>query len=195
LPAWLTANARGGRGVFPPLVLAEVKALACELPATTGVPLSKWSCTELAREVVDRKVVGSISAGTVWRILSKDAIKPWLHRSWIFPRAPDFAAKAAVVLDLYARVFEGTPLGADEFVICADEKTSVQARCRCHPTLPPGRSRLMRVEHEYDRRGAVAYLAAYDVHRAQVFGRAEATTGIEPFGRLVEQVMAAEPYA
>jgi hypothetical protein len=100
-----------------------------------------------------------------------------------------------VVLDLYARVFEGTPLGADEFVICADEKTSVQARCRCHPTLPPGRSRLMRVEHEYDRRGAVAYLAAYDVHRAQVFGRAEATTGIEPFGRLVEQVMAAEPYA
>jgi hypothetical protein len=81
-------------------VLAEVKALACELPATTGVPLSKWSCTELAREVVDRKVVGSISAGTVWLILSKDAIKPWLHRSWIFPRAPDFAAKAAVVLDL-----------------------------------------------------------------------------------------------
>ena len=74
-------------------------------------------------------------------------------------------------------------VGADEFVICADEKTSVQARCRCHPTLPPGRSRLMRVEHEYDRRGAVAYLAAYDVHRAQVFGRAEGTTGIEPFGR------------
>ncbi len=140
MPAWRTASARDGRGVFPPLVVAEVKALACELPATTGVPLSKWSCAELAREVVERKVAGSISAATVWRILKKDAIKPWLHRSSIFPRAPDFAAKAAVVLDLYARCFEGQVLDDNEFVICADEKTSIQARCRCHPTLPPGRA-------------------------------------------------------
>jgi hypothetical protein len=176
-------------------VVAEVKALACELPATTGVPLSKWSCTELAREVVERKVAGSISAATVWRVLTKDAIKPWLHRSWIFPRDPDFAAKAAVVLDLYARCFEGQVLGDNEFVICADEKTSIQARCRCHPTLPPGRARMMRVEHEYGRGGAVAYMAAYDVHRAKAFGCCEETTGIAPFGRLVEQVMTAEPYA
>jgi transposase len=180
---------------FSALVVAEVKALACELPATTGVPLSRWSCAELAREVVDRHVVETISADTVWRILTHDAIRPWLHRSWMFPRDPDFATKAAVVLDLYARTFEGKPLRANEFVICADEKTSVQARCRCHPTLPPGRARLMRVEHEYERRGAVAYLAAYDVHQAQVFGRTEDTTGIVPFGRLVEQVMTAEPYA
>ena len=53
----------------------------------------------------------------------------------------------------------------------------------------------MRVEHEYDRGGALAYLAVYDVHQARLFGRSEATTGIEPFGRLVEQVMTAEPYA
>ena len=174
---------------------AEVKALACELPATTGVPLSRWSCAELARELVVRAVVAAISAATVWRILDRDAIRPWFHQSWIFPRDPDFAAKAAVVLDLYARVFEGKPLGKRDFVICADEKTSIQARCRCHPTLPPGRARLMRVEHEYERRGAVAYLAAYDVHRATVFGRCEDTTGIVPFGRLVEQVMTTEPYA
>ena len=53
----------------------------------------------------------------------------------------------------------------------------------------------MRVEHEYDRGGALAYLAAYDVHRAHVFGRCEPTTGIKPFDRLVEQVMTAKPYA
>lgn len=180
---------------FSPLVIAEVKALACELPATTGVPLTKWSCAELAREIMDRAVVKSISPDTIWRILCHDAIKPWLYRSWIFPRDPDFALKAARVLDLYARTFEGKALRANEFVICADEKTSIQARCRCHPTLPPGRARLMRVEHEYERRGAVAYLAAYDVHRAQVFGRVEDTTGIVPFNRLVSQVMTAEPYA
>jgi hypothetical protein len=172
-----------------------VKALACELPATTGVPLARWSSAELATELVTRSVVATISPSTVWRILRKDAIRPWFHQSWIFPRDPNFATKAATVLDLYARVFQGEALGPGEFVICADEKTSVQARCRCHPTLPPGTARMMRVEHEYERKGAVAYLAAYDVHRAKVFGRCEDTTGIVPFGRLVDQVMTQEPYA
>jgi len=144
---------------------------------------------------MDRSIVESMSASTVWRILHGDAIRPWFHQSWIFPRDPDFAAKAGVVLDLYARVFKGQPLGDDEFVVSADEKTSIQARCRCHPTLPPGRAHMMRVEHEYDRRGALAYLAAYDVGRGQVMGRTEDTTGIIPFGRLVEQVMTREPYA
>ena len=188
--------ARSGRPrVFPPSVNAEIKALACELPATTGVPLSRWSSAELARELMIRGVVAFISAATVWRTLRSDAIRPWRYRSWIFPRAADFAAKAAVVLDLYSRVFDGRALTRREFVISSDEKTSIQARCRCHPTLPPGLARLMRVEHEYDRGGALAYLAAYDVHQARLFGRTAPTTGIEPFGRLVEDVMTVEPYA
>ena len=184
-----------GPGSFPPSVNAEIKALACELPATSGVPLSRWSCSELARELIMRGVVAFISAATIWRTLRSDAIRPWLYRSWIFPRDPDFAAKAAVVLDLYARIFDGRRLTKREYVISSDEKTSIQARCRCHPTLPPGKARMMRVEHEYDRGGALAYLAAYDVHRARLFGRTEPTTGIEPFGRLVEQVMTSQPYA
>jgi hypothetical protein len=53
----------------------------------------------------------------------------------------------------------------------------------------------MRVEHEYDRGGALAYMAAWDVHRAKIMGRCEPTTGIEPFRRLVAQVMTTEPYA
>ena len=175
--------------------MAEVKQLACDLPATTGVPLARWSCGELARGLVTRAAVDAISPSTVWRVLRADAIRPWFHQSWIFPRDPEFATKAAVALDLYARAFEGEALTAGEFVVCADEKPSIQARCRCHPTLPPGRARLMRVEHEYDRRGALTYLAAYDVHRAKVTGRCEDTTGIVAFGRLVEEVMTAEPYA
>lgn len=110
-------------------------------------------------------------------------------------RDPEFAAKAVAVLDLYARVWDGQPLGEGDYVICADEKTSIQARCRCHPTLPPGKARAMRVEHDYRRGGALAYLAAWDVHRAQVTGRCEPTTGIAPFSRLAEQVMTSEPYA
>jgi len=152
-------------------------------------------CPEPATEVIRVVIAETISASTVRRILAGDAIKPWQHRSWITMRAPDFAAKAKPVLDLYQRCWDGEPLGADEYIISSDEKTSIQARCRCHPTLPPGAARAMRVEHDYQRGGAVAYLAAYDVHRANVIGRCEPTTGIVPFEALVEQVMSQQPYA
>jgi transposase len=186
---------RSGRPpVFTAADRAEVVALACALPAETGVPLSKWSCPELARELAVRCQVAA-SASTIGRWLAGDALKPWQHRSWISVRDPGFAAKAARVLDLYAGIWDGAPLGPSDYVICADEKTSIQARCRCHPTLPPGKARAMRVEHDYKRRGALAYLAAWDVRRGQVTGRCEHTTGIAPFSRLVEQVMTAEPYA
>jgi hypothetical protein len=127
--------------------------------------LSRWSCPELAREAVAQNVTESISAATVRRWLARDAIKPWQYRSWIFPRDPDFTVKAERVLDLYERRWNGRKLGPDEYVISSDEKTSIQARCRCHPTLPPGKARMMRVNHEYERGGALAYLAAYDVHQ------------------------------
>jgi transposase len=181
--------------VFSAVQVAKVKAAACTPPADAGLPMSRWSCPELARHAVAEGICASISTATVRRWLSEDALKPWQYRSWIFITDPDFAAKAQRVLDLYDRMWDGKPLGGNDYVISADEKTSIQARCRCHPTLPPGTSRTMRVNHDYDRGGAVAYLAAYDVHRAEVFGRCEPTTGIEPFRRLVEQVMTAEPYA
>ena len=180
---------------FTAVQTVQVKALACELPATRGVPLSRWSAADLADEAVTAGIVAGISASTVARWLAADAIKPWQHRSWIFPRDPDFAAKAGAVLDLYAGVWRGEPLGERDYVISADEKTSIQARCRCHPSLPPGLARRMRVEHEYDRGGALAYLAALDVGTGRVLGRCAPTTGIAPFAALVGQVMTTEPYA
>ena len=180
---------------FPPEVVVAVKALACELPSRLGVPLSRLHVPDIASEVVTRGIAADLSGTTIWRWLSQDAIRPWRSRSWIFPRDPNFEAKAGRVLDLYARTWEGKALGKRDFVISADEKTSIQARQRCHRTLGPTSTRDMRVEHEFDRGGALAYLAAWDVHRAKVFGRCEPTTGIEPFGRLVEQVMTTEPYA
>ena len=194
--AGLADAPRSGRPrVFPSTVVAEVKALACELPAQSAAPLARWSCPELAREAVTRGICEQVSASTVRRWLAQDAIKPRQHRSWIFPRDPHFAVKAARVLDLYARVWEGEPLGENDFVISADEKPGVQARYRTQNTLPAGPHRPMRVESEYVRGGTLAYFAAYDVHRAQVIGRREPTTGMVPFSRLVEQVMTVEPYA
>jgi hypothetical protein len=135
-----------------------------------------------------------MSASTIWRILATDALKPWQHQHWLYPRDPRFAEQAGRVLDLYAGWWAGAPLAPDDCLISADEKTSIQARVRCHPTTPPRPGQAMRVEHEYARGGALAYLAAWDVRRGGVIGRCEATTGIVPFDRLVAQVMAQEPY-
>jgi hypothetical protein len=121
-------------------------------------------------------------------------IRPWYHRSWIFPKDPDFAEKAGRVLDLYSRQWEGKPLKADEFVISADEKTSIQARRCLDPTEPCKSGRAARVENRYRRGGAWVYLSALDVHHARVFGRCEVENGIAPLDRLVEQVMTRPPY-
>ena len=172
----------------------QVKALACELPHQHGLPLSRYSGRDLVREVTRRGLVASISGRTLWRWLDQDAIRPWQHRSWIFPRDPDFQVKAERVLDLYQGLWNDQALGDDDYIVSADEKTSIQARIRLHPTVPPQPQQSMRVEFEYERGGALAYLAAWDVRRAKVFGRCETTTGIEPFDRLVQQVMEQEPY-
>ena len=184
----------GGQPAFPPCVVVAVKRLACELPSRSDVPLARFTIAELRQEVLDRGIVAQISGVTVWRWLHADALQPWRHRSWIFPRDPQFSAKAGRILDLYAKTWDGAPLGPDEFVISADEKPSIQARRRKHPTLAPGPARAMRVEHEYGRTGALTYLAAWDVHRATLFGRCEPRTTIAAVDRLVEQVMTVESY-
>jgi hypothetical protein len=131
------------------------------------LPLSRLSTADIVREAQRAGIVATISNKTVWRWFNEDAIRPWQHRTWIFPRDPDFAIKAGRVLDLYAREWDGKALKSNEFVISADEKTSIQARLRRQPTLPPRPGQVARVEHEYRRGGAWAYLAALDVHRAK----------------------------
>jgi transposase len=186
---------RGRPRVLPPTTRALVVALACERPAERDVPLSRYSLSELAAEAA--RVLGTQggpSRSSIWRWLMQDALRPWRHECWIFPRDAHFLERAGPVLDLYACRWQGQPLWQDEYVLSADEKTSIQARRRLQSTLPHGPHQAARVEHEYARQGAVQYLAAWDVHRAVVFGRCEPKTGKAPFGRLVDQVMDQEPY-
>lgn len=171
-----------------------MKALACELPARRDQPLGRYSTADVARFVAGRPGAPAMSRSTVWRILDRDALKPWRHRSWLFPRDPRFAETAGRVLDLYQGVWDGRALAPEDCVVSADEKTSIQARGRRHPSTPPGPHQPARVEHEYRRGGALAYLAAWDVRRGGVIGRCEEKTGKASSGRLVDQVMAQEPY-
>ena len=154
------------------------------------VPLSRYSLSELTVEVAQRLAAAppehvALSRSAIWRVLRHDALRPWRYRYWIFPRDPHFLELAGPVLDLYACRWQGRPLWADEYVLSADEKTSIQVRRRPHPSLPIGPHQALRVEHEYARAGVLQYLAAWDVHRAVVFGRCEPKTGKAAFGRLV----------
>jgi hypothetical protein len=133
-----------------------VKALACELPAKLGLPLSRFSRSELHRLVIERELTEA-PASTIWRWLHDDALKPWQQRSWIFVRDPAFAEKAGRVLDLYGRRFQGRRLRPDEYVLCADEKLQLQALGPKHPPLPPAPGRAGRFEFDYQRNGTLAY--------------------------------------
>src|SRR5919201_7145947 len=187
-PAGDDASTRGGwrgsriergrvaRAVFPPEEVAQVKAIACELPNEHGLPLSRFSRSELHRFVVEQ-AISEASASTIGRWLAEDAIKPWQQRSWIFPRDPDFLEKAGRVLDLYQGRWGGKLLEPGDMVICADAKPSIQARRRIHESAPPAPGRGQRVEHEYERMGALTYLDAWDVRRGGVIGRSELKGG------------------
>lgn len=160
-----------------------------------GLPLSRFSVAEVRDWIIDEHIVEEVSLSTVWRWLHEDAIRPWFYHSWLFPRDPQFLEKAGPVLDLYQGLWQGQPLGPNDYVISADEKSQLQALGRPTPTLAPIPGQVGRFEHEYIRGGTIAYLAALDVFSGWVFGRTDETTGIEPFNKLVHLVMQQEPYA
>jgi transposase len=173
---------------------AAVVALACQLPAVTGVPLAHWTGPELAAELAARGLASPMSASSVLRILAEHPVKPWQYQSWIYPRDPDFEAKAKVIVDLYQGFYQDEPLGAGDRILSFDAKPQINARRRLHPTLPAAPGRPVRYEHEYKRQGSLALLAGLDVHTGKVFASTPVTTGIKPFMDLAAQVMARPEY-
>src|ERR1019366_3454652 len=190
--AGLADLSRSGRPrVIGAAARAAAGALACQLPAQPGVPLSRWPGPELAAELRAQGLVSEpMPVSSLLRILAENPVKPWRYQSWIFPRDPDFAAKANVVLDLYQGFYQGEPLGPGDRILSFDARPSIQARERIHATLPAAPGRIVRVEHEYVRHGALALLAGLDVQTGKVFASPPQTTGIVPFMDLVAQVMA-----
>jgi hypothetical protein len=150
---WKTSQDGAVRRLFLHLDPALVKGLACELVAETQQPLSRQSLADITARAC--KALGKpISRSTVWRMLDTDAIKPWRYKYWIVPRDPHFAEKAGPMLDLYAGMWPGQALGPKDHIHSADEKTSIQARRRCHPSVSPALGRPSRIEHEYERVGS-----------------------------------------
>ena len=171
---------------FPPEVALHLVKIACERPDKLGRSLSQWDCQELARQLVDDNVVTSISPDTVRRILENHQLKPWRHHLWLSPKVPRdaaFAASVKEICDLYTR-----PLAAHEMVMCIDEKTSLQPRTRKAPTLPAQPGMPVRVEHEYERKGALNLFAAFDTRTGKVYGHTAERKRQKEFIEFLEQL-------
>ena len=185
---------RSGRPVtYGPQERVQITAIVCETLWKRELPLSRFSIADLHRVVIQEDGLASLSHSSLGRFLREDALKPWRYRYWLFPRDPEFVNKACVILDLYAGFWQGKRLGPDEYVLSADEKT-IQILTRCHPSLPTCPEYVQRVEFEYERKGTVAYHAAWDVFRGRIFGRVASNTCIATFNQLVDLVMTQTPY-
>lgn len=185
---------RSGRPLtYGPVEQAHVVAAVCEILHDHEQPLSRFALSDLTPLVRERTALSQLSQASLGRVLAQNALKPWQYQYWLFPRDPDFVTKACVVLDLYAGFWQGQRLGPREYVLSADEKT-IQVLARCHPGTVASPSHIARVEFEYERLGTVAYLAAWDVHQAKIFGRVAPTTDIANFNLLLDQVMSQAPY-
>jgi transposase len=162
-------HAVGGRSLFPPVVLAHLVKLACELPHDARRSLALWTCAELARTLVRDDVGDTISPQTVQRLLSSQRLKPWRVHYWLSPKQPrddEFYRRVENLCDLYTR-----PLQPYERVLSTDEKTSLQPRPRTAPTRPAQPDGVpVRLEHEYARAGALNLLAAFDTRSGEVIG-------------------------
>jgi transposase len=183
-------HGRVRRGVFPPQVRAQVTATACSLPRSQGVPLARWSRAELARRVA-QACDAAVSPSTVGRWLQAEQIRPWRYRLWQHIHDPKaFLSRARPVLQLYERA--SSLLEQATWVVCVDEKTSIQAR-QAEQAARPARSRQRaRVSPRYRRRGARHLIAGLSVADGQIVGQCSARKRFVDFQAFISGVLVPE---
>lgn len=179
--AWRTFPVLGRPSVFPPEVQAQATALACSLPREKEAeaapeappppkPLSRWSLAEIALRLVVLGLVERISVSTLSRWLRAEKLKPWRYHFWqhiLDPQA--FLARARPVLRLYEQA--KTLLAQGVWVVCADEKTSIQARQAAQTPRPAQAGQPMLVAPRYTRQGFVHLFAALSVADGLKYGQ------------------------
>ncbi len=175
-------------------MVTEVRAAACDNGGARANGLSYYSIRDLATLVQEKLSLATLAPSTVWNLLDKDALKPWRYRSWIFPRDPEFAEYAEVVLDLYEGRYMGEPLSENDFVFSGDEKPGLLLRTRCSPTVQPSNGKAGLTEFEYRRHGTATLLALLNIETGHIFHETVAKGGIIPFKALIDKLLEQEQY-
>jgi hypothetical protein len=147
---------------FPPLQRVAIERVACTAPQTYGLHVARWDCRSLQQVVVEQAIVASIHYTTVAYILAQASLQPHRTRYWKTARLDEeFVRLAAKVLWCYEAVDWLYRRG--EVVICMDEKPNLQALRRIAPTQPMSPGYIERREFEYERKGILHFLVAFNV--------------------------------
>jgi transposase len=190
-PVWTTGPAAADRPLFPPEDRHKVLVLATTKPADVGVPASHWSLDDLAFQILREAHYRDMSRSTIQRILTEADLRPHKSRYWLHSDDPHFEPKALDICRLYLdapRLYQ-----RGELVLCVDEKTSIQALERLHPTKPLQPGRPEQQEFEYLRHGTRCLLATLVVPTGQVIGSVTAQRGTWDFVRHVRDVVVRFP--
>jgi len=190
----LTDVPRPGRNpTITPEQKCQIIALACELPASTGRPISQWTGRELADAIIERGIVATISPRHASRLIKQGDLQPHRYRYWLTPPEDDqFNEKVEDICDLYA---EAPSLETeDERVVSTDELTGVQALERKHDGLPMVPGKVERREFEYIRHGTLAFIVSRDVASGEVYTpHAGPTRKADDFLAHIQSVVASDP--
>jgi hypothetical protein len=177
--------------VFPPEVRAQATAIACSLPKEKGRALSRWSLAEILAQMVSLGVVLNLARSTLWRWFAAEKLKPWRYHNWqhiLDPQA--FLERARPVLRLYEQAKE--LLLAGIWVICVDEKTSIQARKLAQMPQPARGGHPMHVSPRYERRGALQLFAGLSVADGRKYVRTAERKRFVDFQSFLTQIIIPE---
>jgi hypothetical protein len=174
----------GTRRSFTPLQRAQVVALAGSAPRQYGKPWQRWSGEKLAQVAIEQQLVERIAPGTIRTWLRADQSKPWRYHSWQHSTDPQFVEKALPVLDRYAHASALQTQG--ELTVCADEKTSIQARQRVTPTKAAAPGAVVQVADRYKRMGALQLFCALVVASGLTFAQTRLTKKFAAFQAFLE---------
>jgi hypothetical protein len=179
------------RGVFPPLVRAQATATACSLPCAHGVSLARWSRAELVRQLAQQPALARVSKGTIGRWLRSEHIRPWRYRMWQHIQNPTaFLSRAGSVLQLYAQA--SSLLSSGTWLVCVDEKTSIQAREAEQAPRPAIRGQRQCQSPRYSRRGARHLIAGLSVADGKVVGQCHKRKRFVDFQAFITEVLLPE---
>jgi transposase len=176
---------------FSSEIRAQVTALACSLPRSHGIPLTHWSRAELARHAAATPGLPEISPRTIGRWLTAEQIRPWRFHSWQHIQEPEtFLQRARPVLQLYEHAQSLLQEGI--WVVCVDEKTSIQAREAEQAPSPAIPKHVLHQSPRYHRRGALHLMAGLSVADGLVYGKLASRKRFIDFAAFLQTVLIAE---
>ena len=124
---------------------------------TVPAHATHWSVRTLSEEL-------GVSASMVHRVWKANGLKPHLMRTFKLSNDKHFVEKLTDVVGLYLNPSEHA------LVLCADEKSQIQALDRTQPSLPIDPGRCGTMTHDYKRNGTTTLFAAIELMEGRLIG-------------------------